>query len=1845
MKRTKAIVGLFLLMILIAGFSTASAQSIDYRLSYNILRPHQDTLLVDFYIQRFTSTQVPLGSSTFFLSFNDGLLDFVGKRASYDGPWDNGYNSSWYSDVRIAQPNPSNPRFSLDIERNPSAGDPGGLPSELCPTRAGRAAFFITDPNNTNWGISWIRALSTLYDWTGNYDFVDNGTAETFDGPPVMCMDFGDAPASYDPSGNESSHAFEGIVWGSRIIHLGDATNNPDDETAPQSGVGANGDDNDGTDDENGVTMPTSMQRGAASTIPVAWQSASGTTIYIKGWFDWDGVGGNAPVEVITRTISTGSGTENISVTPPATGTGPVTCYARFRISQNSSMTFNGTDTEGEVEDYTFVLDDQPAVLDFGDAPSSYGTATASHVIPAPTVLYLGTVSPDAELVPSIPLDGTGDDVTPAIGPDDEEGVLAPVVYPGVAGNWQILFTKPTGTAYLSGWVDWDNDGTFNNTDWSPSTPTGERFVNVTLTTQASPLVVGIPCPASVPAGATRYARFRISSTANMTPIAGYADGEIEDYAVTVTALPSETDFGDAPATYGTSTAMHVNTPSAQVFMNVAPDNEAAPSAPLDGTGDDVTATDDEVVSGIPSTPIVGGTSINASVAFTRPSGRVAYIRGWMDSNFDGDFLDAGEQVIDELVNTSMASPRAYSFATPTVASQTTTYLRIRMSDVAVAGGMQPDFGYDSGEVEDYAIVLDPATCPANPVVPTEACTGVEQTFTANAPAGATVVWHIDGQDLTGDQVTYTFTTPGTELVSLDVTCAGGGTSHYGDYTVLVYMSPDDYGVTTDPTGTISATIGQVINFSATLDPVDATVTVTWHFGDGATATGLTAQHAYSAIGNYNVYLTLGTVHCGSADTPTQVTVQVVEGNQPPLAINDINNTWIDTPVSGNVLTNDSDPDGDPLHVGTYTQPGSGSVTMNTATGAYTYTPPAGWTGTTTFTYTACDDGTPALCDQATVTIEVFDNPPAENDPPVANDDNAETQQDIAITIDVKVNDFDPEGDPITVTAITQPAQGAAVLNPDQTVTYTPPSGFTGEVSFTYTLCDNGTPSLCDQATVTIVVHADEDPNDNNPPYAVDDAAITDQGNPVIVPVLDNDFDPDPNDILDVTVVSDPPHGTAVVNPDNTVTYTPDAGYSGPDHFTYTVCDNGTPQLCDVATVYITVIAPPGQCDADFGWEPSDHPCIRTEITFTATNPNATSYTWTWGDGTMQSSGNPVTHMYEHPGYYAVTLHTVCADGSEGTRSRTIQVFDPPHAGTANPTGTPSSGYSPLDVQFAANPAPGAWITAYDWDFGDGSAHSALQNVLHTYINNTDHTVEYFASLRITNGCGDFDYTNIIRVLVEPSISYDYAGTGTPGAANTRHLYAANTYIGTGVDAESAPDDPAESDGLTFSNMIAGQNGQVIVTVSQPGYVSMWLDFNNSSAYDSGEKLIVDQPTSGSPFTVNLTGVPAGTYNARFRYSVGSASAVNSATGYSDNLAGEVQDLRITVAPPQAEYDYGSDGLPRAGHRYDINAFIGRPTGGPWVDSEPSENDGSENDGIEFAPDGHHVTLYVSQNGVIAGWVDFDGGDGAAVDFTQAYDLIIPAQAITAGFHTFAFNWPAGFVSGTEVWSRFRFSTSTQPGAVQSPTGVNETYGEVQDYVFDLTPVELSSFEAKSRNGLVRLEWRTQSETENMGFHVYRSDAENGDFERINHSLIPGAGTTSSVQYYDYEDAQVAPGKTYFYKLADVDYKGRLTMHGPVSATVASPVDYVLEQNYPNPFNPETRINFRLKEPGFVTMSVYNMKGQEVRSLVAKSMGSGAHTVTWDGKDNSGIVLPTGTYIYKLQVNGFEVARKMEFVK
>ena len=98
-------------------------------------------------------------------------------------------------------------------------------------------------------------------------------------------------------------------------------------------------------------------------------------------------------------------------------------------------------------------------------------------------------------------------------------------------------------------------------------------------------------------------------------------------------------------------------------------------------------------------------------------------------------------------------------------------------------------------------------------------------------------------------------------------------------------------------------------------------------------------------------------------------------------------------------------------------------------------------------------------------------------------------------------------------------------------------------------------------------------------------------------------------------------------------------------------------------------------------------------------------------------------------------------------------------------------------------------------------------------------------------------------------------------------------------------------------------------------------------------------------------------------------------------------------------------------------------------------------------------------------------------------------------------------------------------------------------------------------------------------------------------------------------------------------------------ASTSLPAAFNLDQNYPNPFNSSTKISYELLEPSKVNLSIYTINGQQASELVSGFRQAGRHTVIWDGMDESGVALPSGVYIYKLESGSSIKVRKMIYIK
>ncbi|UCD00287.1 MAG: tandem-95 repeat protein [Phycisphaerales bacterium] len=284
------------------------------------------------------------------------------------------------------------------------------------------------------------------------------------------------------------------------------------------------------------------------------------------------------------------------------------------------------------------------------------------------------------------------------------------------------------------------------------------------------------------------------------------------------------------------------------------------------------------------------------------------------------------------------------------------------------------------------------------------------------------------------------------------------------------------------------------------------------------------------------------------------------QGNMPDelLGLPDLASTHMGSPVGGNVLDNDFDPEGDPLTAALVDGPGHAaspdSFTLN-EDGSYSYTPEAGYVGTDTFTYTATD-GTNTT-DPVTVTITMT------NTLPLAEGEAPTTHMNTPVAGTILDNISDADGDPLTTALVIDVEHGTLTLNPDGTYTYEPEAGYVGSDSFTFSATDGQIDAEPVEAIVTIAMT-------NTPPIAGNDAAETTQGVAVIINVLANDSDPD-GDPLTAALVGGPASGTLTQSPDGTFTYTPAQGFVGQDSFTYSPSDGQVGAEPILATVSITV--------------------------------------------------------------------------------------------------------------------------------------------------------------------------------------------------------------------------------------------------------------------------------------------------------------------------------------------------------------------------------------------------------------------------------------------------------------------------------------------------------------------------------------------------------------------------------------------------------------------------------------------------------------------------------------------------
>ncbi|MGF1560712.1 MAG: Ig-like domain-containing protein [Geminicoccaceae bacterium] len=299
----------------------------------------------------------------------------------------------------------------------------------------------------------------------------------------------------------------------------------------------------------------------------------------------------------------------------------------------------------------------------------------------------------------------------------------------------------------------------------------------------------------------------------------------------------------------------------------------------------------------------------------------------------------------------------------------------------------------------------------------------------------------------------------------------------------------------------------------------------------------------------YAVRDTAGTV--ASSNVSIDVTAQ-----QPPVAQPDSVEVMKNGSVRIYVLSNDSDPDGDPLFLTGLGTPAHGSVTVN-GDHSITYRPHQNYTGPDSFIYLVSDGR--GGSSSATVSLTVKQATTLE-----AVADVVTTAPDTPVTIRVLANDSSSDGSAFFLSAVGQPSHGTIKLNPDLSIQYTPNAGFEGDDSFIYAIGNADGVSSTAQVTVTVAAIAP-------PPEPVNDMVSTPADTPIEINVLDNDVNPGTG-TLQLVSVGTPSNGSVSLLPDLRIRYTPNAGFSGEDSFLYAVRNDGGTVTANV-TVMVGEVA------------------------------------------------------------------------------------------------------------------------------------------------------------------------------------------------------------------------------------------------------------------------------------------------------------------------------------------------------------------------------------------------------------------------------------------------------------------------------------------------------------------------------------------------------------------------------------------------------------------------------------------------------------------------------------------------
>lgn len=510
------------------------------------------------------------------------------------------------------------------------------------------------------------------------------------------------------------------------------------------------------------------------------------------------------------------------------------------------------------------------------------------------------------------------------------------------------------------------------------------------------------------------------------------------------------------------------------------------------------------------------------------------------------------------------------------------------------------------------------------------------------------------------------------------------------------------------------------------------------------------------------------------------------------------------------------------------------------------------------------------------------------------------------------------------------------------------------------------------------------------------------------------------------------------------------------------------------------------------------------------------------------------------------------------------------------------------------------------WFLGEasGNARFAIGNDLHVRINLNDGNNGTAVVTRLTT-------TETIRV-----INYGTSGANTGTALYGNMNTAAKTFVamydnvaGTGRPITCTY---VESDGLTLGTSVVsfyrtnvdGKNGYygTIIPNSLPGGIER-MEFYYMAPDSFFDVFLESTGVWGGQNTVNPSG--------------GTATPLVISHAAHSNIASGSNTTTVTepiIVPNNAITSYTIATASNVGTS--TNVLLATNTGTPAGLVNPEA-----------------VKMYLT----------------LSMAYTGNVDVTIHLMAPDSFFDIFLETFGKGWVEATNV-------NVSVPGQV-SFTVPMTAKGDVNIIICDsdpTLPVELSSFSAViTSQYFVQLSWTTQSETGVSGYYLYRNTENNLSQATKIPSFITATNTSSEANY-TYVDDEVSESGVYYYWLQNMDLDGQTNFHGPISVVLNNnnpvtppviPSVTELRNIYPNPFNPTAIISYNVAKASNVTINVFNVKGEKVRSLVNDNKNAGTYQISWNGIDESGKACTSGIYYVKMIAGKYVTTQKVVLAK